>query len=44
MGGGWATWMVCIKEDVCHDGHWVLYVRDKSLNSIPETNRALYVN
>ena len=26
------------------DEHWVLYVSDKSLNSTPETNIALYAN
>ena len=25
-----------IKEDTCWDEHWVLYVSDESLNSIPE--------
>lgn len=26
-----------------HDEHWVLYVRDESLNSTPKTNITLYV-
>ena len=33
-----------IKEVTCYDEHWVLYVSDELLNSIPETNIALYVN
>ena len=33
-----------IKEGTCADEHWVLYVGDDSLNSIPEANIALYVN
>ena len=32
--------MMGIKEGTC-DEHWVLYVRDESLNSTPETNTAL---
>ena len=32
------------KEGICSDEHWVLYVSDESLNSIPETNIALYVS
>ena len=28
----------------CYDEHWVLYVRNESLNSTPETNIALQVN
>ena len=34
---GWAKWVMGIKEGTC-DEHWVLYVSDESLNSIPETN------
>ena len=37
MGGGWAKWVMTIKEGSC-DGHEVLYVRDESLNSTPEAN------
>lgn len=33
-----------IKEGICYDEHWVLYVNDESMNSTPETNIALYVN
>ena len=33
-----------IKEGTCYDKHWVLHVSDEPLNSIPETNMALYVN
>jgi len=32
-----------IKEGTCYE-HWVLYVKDESLNSTPETNIELYVN
>ena len=35
--------MIIIKEGTC-DGHQVLYVSDKSLNSTPETNITLYAN
>ena len=44
MGGGWAKWVMGIKEGTCLDEHWVLYARDESLNSTPETNTTLYVN
>ena len=44
VGGGWSRWVIDIKEGTCDDEHWVLYVSDKSLNSAPETNTALYVN
>ena len=33
-----------IKEGICFDEHWVLYVNDESLDSTPETNITLYVN
>ena len=33
-----------MKEGTSWDEHWVLYVRDESLNSTPETNFTLYVN
>ena len=41
--GGWARWVMSIKESICCDEYWVLYVSDKSLNSTPETNIALYI-
>ena len=41
--GRWAKWVMGIKEGTC-DGHWLLYVSEKSLNPIPETNITLYVN
>ena len=43
MGGGWAKWIMGIKEGTW-DEHGVLYVSDESLNSTPETNITLYVN
>ena len=36
--------MMGIKEGICWDEQWVLYVRDESLNSTPKANTALYVN
>ena len=44
VGGGSARWGMGTKEGTCCDEHWVLFVSDESLNSIPETNIALYVN
>ena len=44
VGGGWARWVMGIKEGTCYDERWGLYVNDESLNSTPETNIALYVN
>ena len=44
VGGGWASWVMGIKEDTCDDEHWMLHVSDELLNSTPETNIALYVN
>ena len=41
--GGWAKWVMGIKEGTCWDEHWVLYVTDKSLNSL-EIIITLYVN
>ena len=35
--------MTGIKEGIC-DVHWMLYVCDELLNSIPETNITLYVS
>lgn len=43
VGGGQARWVIGIKEDTC-DEHWVWCEQDKSLNSTPETNNALYIN
>ena len=47
-GGWWVedgfTWVMDIKEGICCDEYWVLYVSDELLNSTPETNIALYVN
>ena len=43
VGRRWARWVMGIKEGTCGE-HWVLYVRDESLNSTLETNIALYVN
>ena len=40
MGGGWARWVMDIKESTC-DEH--TYVSDESLNSTPETNIAHYI-
>ena len=37
-------WMMGIKEGTCCVEHWVLYVSDESLNSIPEVNITLYIN
>ena len=42
--GGWAKWMMGIKEGICWDQQWVLYVSDELLNSTPETITTLYVN
>lgn len=44
-GGVWALarWAMAMKE-VTRDEHWVLYGRDKLLNSTPETNTALHVS
>ena len=43
MGGGWTKWVRDIKEDAL-DEHWVLYIGDESLASIPEIIIALYAN
>ena len=39
--GGWARWVMGIKDGTCCDEPWVLYVSDESLNSTPETNIAI---
>ena len=44
MGQLGARWGTCIKKSTCCDEHWVLYVRDESLNSTHESEYALYVN
>ena len=33
--GGWADWVMGIKEGTCWDEHWVLCVSVESVNSIP---------
>ena len=43
MGGGWAKWVLSIKEGTCYDENYVLYVSDESLSS-PGTNITVYVN
>ena len=43
VGGRWARWLLGIKEGTCDD-HWMLYVRDESLNSTSQTNIALYIS
>ena len=42
--GRWAGWVMRIKEGICWDEHWVLYISDKSLRSNPEVNIIVYVN
>ena len=42
--GGWAKWVMGIKEGASCDEHWVLHVSDESLDSTPKTNTTLYVN
>ena len=41
---GRATWVRGIKEDICWDEYWVLYIGDESLESTPEIIIALYAN
>ena len=36
-GGGWARQVMGIKEGICCNEQWVLYVTDESLTSTPET-------
>ena len=43
LGGGWAKWVMGIKEDTCWDEHWVLYVSDKSLGCTTEAKTIPYV-
>ena len=33
-----------IKEGICWDEHWVVYVSDESLDSTPEAKTTLYAN
>ena len=40
--GGWAKWVMGIKETTCDDP-WVWYISDESLNS-PKTIIVLFVN
>ena len=42
--GRGVKWLMGTKEGICCDEHWMLYVSDETLNSIPETNITLYVN
>ena len=42
--GGWAKWVMGIKEGTSWDEHWVLYESDESPGSTPETNTTQYVN
>ena len=44
MGGGWAKWVMGIKEGTCWDEHWVLYVSDESLGSTLGAKTVLYAN
>ena len=44
MGGGWAKWVMGIKEDTCWDEHWVLDIGNVSVESTPEIIIALYAN
>ena len=41
--GGQAKWVTAVKRGTCNK-HWLLYVREESLNSTPETNIILYAN
>ena len=43
VGGGWARWVMGIKEGTC-DEHWELYVNDESMNSTPETDHCMFTN
>ena len=42
--GGWAKWVMGIKEGTWWDEHWVLHGSEESLNSTPETIITLHVN
>ena len=42
--GGWATCVMGIKEGTCWDEHWVLYVSDESVGSMPETSMLTNMN
>lgn len=39
--GGWANWVMDIKEGTGFNEHWVLYATKKPLNSSPETNNTV---
>ena len=41
--GGWTRWEMGVEEGTW-DELWVLYARDESLNSAPETHFTIYVN
>ena len=43
-GGGWANWVMGIKEGTYWGEHWVLSVSGESLNTTPEIIITLYVN
>ena len=42
--GGWAKWVMGIKEDTGWNEDWVLYVGDELLDSTPEAKTTLYIN
>ena len=42
--GAMGSWVRGIKEAICYNEHWVLYVSGKSLNTTSESNITLYVN
>lgn len=42
--GAWVKQVMGIKEGICCDEHWVLYLSNESLKSRAETNIALCVN
>ena len=44
VGDGLDNSLAGIKEGPCSDEQWVIFLSDKSLNCIPETYIALYVN
>ena len=44
VGGGQIKWVMGIQEGTRFVECWMLYVRDESLNYIPETNITLYIN
>ena len=40
----WDKWVMGIKEGICWDEHWVIYVSDESLGSTPEAKTTLFVS